>query len=34
MRNANAEVSTEAETVGRIAHKVSLDETAAAKFQS
>jgi len=27
MRDANAEVSIEAESVGRIAHKVSLEET-------
>ena len=34
MRDANAEVSTEAESFGRIAYKITLDETAAAKFQS
>jgi hypothetical protein len=33
MRNANAGVSTEAESAGRIAHKITLDKIAAEKFQ-
>jgi len=34
MRDANGEVSTEAETAGRIAHQITLNKIAAAKFQS